>query len=100
MTKNQTIVITGSSSGIGLDLARAFVQRGANVVLNGRDQTKLVQAAASLGVPGQVAYVAGNIGAPETGDTLVRTAVDRFGGIDMLVNNAGDFAPKAFVEVS
>ncbi len=100
MTKNQTVVITGSSSGIGLDLARAFVQRGANVVLNGRDQTKLVQAAASLGAAGQVAYVPGDIGSPETGDTLVRTAVDRFGGVDMLVNNAGDFAPKAFIDVS
>ena len=37
--KNRTVIITGSSSGIGLDIARAFLQEGANVVINGRDAT-------------------------------------------------------------
>lgn len=95
-----TTIITGSSSGIGLDIARAFLHDGANVVLNGRDPEKLVRVAAELGEPQRVATVTGNIGQRDTGEALVHTALEHFGRVDVLVNNAGTFAPKAFVEVT
>lgn len=97
-TKPQTVIITGSSSGIGLDIARAFVERGAGVVLNGRDPDKLAEVAAQF-TDGVVA-VAGDIGAAQTGADLVQAAVERFGGVDVLVNSAGVFAGKPFLDVT
>ncbi|MGE7385627.1 SDR family NAD(P)-dependent oxidoreductase [Streptomyces sp. NPDC004126] len=99
-TTRRTALITGSSSGIGLDIARAFLADGANVVLNGRDADRLAKAAADLGHPARTAWAAGSIAAPETGELLVRTALERFGRIDVLVNNAGVFASKPFTEVT
>lgn len=96
----KTVIITGSSSGMGLDMARAFLSQGSNVVLNGRDPAKLARAAAELGHSEQVATVAGNIGERKTGEALVRTAVERFGGVDVLVNNAGTFGTTPFVDVT
>ncbi|MCX5208824.1 SDR family oxidoreductase [Kitasatospora sp. NBC_00240] len=95
-----TVIVTGSSSGIGLDIARGFLEQGANVVLNGRDPERLAKAAALLGQPDRVAQVTGGIGAAATGEALVRTAVERFGRVDVLVNNAGTFAAKPFTDVT
>ncbi|MFD0266387.1 SDR family NAD(P)-dependent oxidoreductase [Streptomyces sp. NPDC127106] len=95
-----TAVVTGSSGGIGLDIARAFLAQGSRVVLGGRDADRLAKAAAGLGHPDRVARVAGDIGSAATGEALVRAAVERFGGVDVLVNNAGTFAPKPFTEVT
>jgi len=95
-----TTIVTGSSSGIGIDIARAFLNQGGNLVINGRDPDKLTAVAAELGAADRVAAVAGNIGERQTGAALVRTAVERFGRVDVLVNNAGTFAPKPFVDVS
>lgn len=95
-----TAIVTGSSSGIGLDLARAFLERGHNVVVNGRDPSRLAAAAAALDMPERVAAVDGNIGRRETGEALVEAAMERFGRVDVLVNNAGTFSPKPFVEVT
>lgn len=99
-TTTKTAVITGSSSGIGLDIARAFLEAGANVILNGRDPDKLARAAEDLGSPDRVAFVAGNIGVKRTGEALVQVALERFGRVDVLVNNAGTFAPKPFTDVT
>ncbi|MFG1794720.1 SDR family NAD(P)-dependent oxidoreductase [Nocardia sp. NPDC049149] len=98
MTK--TVIVTGSSSGMGRDIARAFVARGDNVVVNGRDAGKLAEVAAELGAPARVATFAGDIGSPATGSALVQAAVERFGGVDVLVNNAGIFGAKPFVDVT
>ncbi|MFF3327019.1 SDR family NAD(P)-dependent oxidoreductase [Streptomyces sp. NPDC002889] len=100
MSETTTAIVTGSSSGIGLDIARAFLDQGANVVLNGRDGDRLAKAAAGLGHPHRIAQVPGSIGAAETGEALVRAAVERFGGVDVLVNNAGTFASKPFTDVT
>jgi NAD(P)-dependent dehydrogenase (short-subunit alcohol dehydrogenase family) len=93
-------VITGAGSGIGFDLARRFLDEGASVVLNGRDEDKLARAAAALGKPDRVALVPGHVGAPDTGRRLVAAARERFGGVDVLVNNAGIFGVKPFLESS
>lgn len=95
-----TAIVTGSSSGIGRDVARAFLEKGGNVVLNGRDPEKLARVAAELGSEGRTAVVAGDIGARETGEALVRAAVDHFGRVDVLINNAGTFGPTPFTDVT
>ena len=95
-----TVLITGASSGIGYDVARGFLEKGANVVLNGRNADKLSAAAESLGHSNRVAMVPGDIGDRETGEAMVRVALERFGSVDVLVNNAGTFNLKPFLEVT
>ncbi len=96
--KCKTVLVTGSSSGIGLDIARGFLEKGFNVVLNARSEEKLSEAACVLGYENRTAVVAGDIGNKETGEKMVRSAVDRFGGVDVLVNNAGIFGLKPFLD--
>ena len=97
---NKTVIITGSSSGIGFDIAQSYLGQGANVILSGRDPVKLAKAFATLGSPEHLAFVVGNTGDKATGESLVRVALERFGRVDVLVNNAGTFAPRAFTEVT
>lgn len=92
--KNETVLITGASSGIGLGIAKAYMEAEANVVLNARNEAKLSAAAEKLGHPDRVALVAGDIGNKATGQRMVDVAVERFGRVDVLVNNAGAFASK------
>ena len=66
-TYPNTVIITGASSGIGLDAARGFLEAGSNVVLNARNVERLTEAAASLGRSDSIALVPGDIGNPETG---------------------------------
>ena len=99
-TQAHTVLITGASSGIGYGIARAFLEKGSNVVLNGRNAEKLTAAAESLGHAERVAVVPGNIGDRETGEAMVRVAVERFGGVAVLVNNAGTFNLKPFLRPS
>jgi NAD(P)-dependent dehydrogenase (short-subunit alcohol dehydrogenase family) len=99
--KDKVVVITGGGTGIGADAARGFRAAGAKVVLNGRREDVLSKTASSVDPTGEnVAYVAGDIGRPETARRLVETAVARFGGIDVLFNNAGVFAPTPFLQVT
>jgi NAD(P)-dependent dehydrogenase (short-subunit alcohol dehydrogenase family) len=99
--KDKVVLITGGGTGIGADAAHGFRAAGANVVLNGRREDLLSKTAASVDPTGEhVVYVAGDIGRPETSQRLVHTAVTRFGGIDVLFNNAGVFAPTPFLQVT
>jgi len=95
-----TTIITGASSGIGLEIARSLLKKGGNVVINGRNSKKLSAVAAELDAEDRIASVAGNIGNSETRVALVNAAVRRFGRVDVLVNNAGTFAAKPFVDVT
>lgn len=94
MTSNKTAIVTGASSGIGLGLTKALLQRGYHVVANSRR----ISDSGALAANGQLALVDGDIGQPETGQQLAETAVRRFGSVDLLVNNAGIFIPKPFTE--
>ncbi|SAI35151.1 gluconate 5-dehydrogenase [Bordetella ansorpii] len=94
----KTVVITGASSGIGYALAQAYLRRGDNVVGNARTMERLRQAAAGLGRPSGFLPVAGDIASAATAREIVRQAVDTFGRIDVLVNNAGIFIPKPIAE--
>ena len=93
---NRTVVITGASSGIGLALAQAFFDAGFYVVANSRGLT----AAGTLRAAGRLALVDGDIGDPETAHKLISTAERTFGTVDILINNAGIFVPRAFHEYS
>lgn len=95
---SNTVLITGASSGIGYDVARGFLEAGANVVLNARNADRLTTAAATLGHQDRIALVPGDIGNPQTGVNMVDAAVQRFGSVDVLVNNAGIFGLKPFLE--
>jgi len=91
------VIITGAGSGIGLDMARAFLARGARLVINGRNREKLESARRGLD-PERVVAVPGEIGDPATGRALAAAAHEQLGGVDVLVNNAGIFAVKPFLE--
>jgi NAD(P)-dependent dehydrogenase (short-subunit alcohol dehydrogenase family) len=97
--QDKVVLITGGGSGIGANTARAFVTAGAKVVLNGRRLDVLESTAAQIDPTGKhLAWIAGDIGQAETRQKLVSAAVERFGGIDILFNNAGVFEPKPFLE--
>lgn len=86
----KTLVITGASSGIGEALALAYAGRGHNVVLAARNKETLDGVAAACErAGGKALVVPTDVTVPDQCKTLVDRAVDRFGGIDVLVNNAG-----------
>lgn len=91
---NHTAIITGASSGIGLGLTKALLSNGYRVVANARRAS----AAGTLEPSPNLVLVDGDVADPETGATLTRTAVERFGSVDLLVNNAGVFVAKPFTE--
>jgi NAD(P)-dependent dehydrogenase (short-subunit alcohol dehydrogenase family) len=90
----KTAIVTGASRGIGAGLVEAFLKRGYNVVANSRHITKANPFAASA----NLALVDGDIGDRSTAAKIVDTAISKFGRIDVLINNAGVFIPKAFTE--
>ncbi len=86
----QTIVITGASSGIGLATARMAVERGARVVLVARDEAALEAEAARMAARGgQAAVAVADVGDRAAVDAAARKAVEAFGGFDTWVNVAG-----------
>ena len=90
----KTAIVTGASRGIGAGLVEAFLKRGYSVVANSRNITKANPFAASP----KLALVDGDIGDRNTAAKIVGTAISKFGRIDVLINNAGVFIPKAFTE--
>jgi NAD(P)-dependent dehydrogenase (short-subunit alcohol dehydrogenase family) len=97
---SKVAIITGGGSGIGKEVAEQLVAAGASVVIGGRDQAKLAQAAETIDPSGvHVRFVAGDIADPRTAQALVDVATQAFGGVDILINNAGIFSPKPFLEV-
>lgn len=98
--KKQTVIITGASSGIGLETARYFLNQGDNVVINSQTAVKLEKVYHELGAGENLAMVAGNVSDKTTGEALVQTALERFGSADVLINNAGIYENKPFLEVT
>jgi 3-hydroxybutyrate dehydrogenase len=88
----RTAIVTGSTSGIGLGIARRLAAEGANIVLNGFGAAAEIEAIRSaLGAEGgvDVLYDAADMSRPEAIEAMVGRAIDAFGGVDVLVNNAG-----------
>jgi 3-oxoacyl-[acyl-carrier protein] reductase len=91
---DRTAIITGGSRGLGREIARQYVEAGANVLITGRDQAALDEAAGALGVAALRADVA------EVADcaAVVAAAEERFGPVTILVNNAGVYGPMGAIE--
>ena len=88
MLKNKTALVTGSTSGIGLGIAKALARQGANVVLNGFGDVEAAKAeVAAFGT--RVSYHGADMSRPEQIEDMMRAAAEEFGRIDILVNNAG-----------
>ena len=88
MLKGKTALITGSTSGIGLGIAKALAKQGANIVLNGfGDHAGPEAEIAALGA--KVAYHGADMSKPPEIEAMVKFAQDKFGSVDILVNNAG-----------
>lgn len=84
----KTAIVTGASRGIGLAIAQRLIDDGANVVITARGEDALIEAVDTLG-PERAAYVAGKADDPQHQAETVALAIERFGSLDLLVNNTG-----------
>ena len=91
--KRKTMIVTGAARGIGAGITNALLERGYNVVGNSLNIT-----ASAFPPTAQLAVVRGDIGNPSTAREITSTALDTFGSIDGVVNNAGIFLTKPFTE--
>lgn len=99
--RGATVVITGATSGIGYETARAFAAAGANVVVAGRRKERLDELTAAIGkAGGQALGVQTDVSEFTQVEALVARARERFGGLDVIVNNAGVGLAAAFADVS
>lgn len=85
----QTAVVTGASKGIGKAIAERFADEGANVVVNSRSSERAEAAAADVGSDGNAVGIAADVSNYDEVEALIDGAVDEFGSIDIMVNNAG-----------
>ena len=92
--QKQVAIVTGASSGIGLGITRALLERGYQVVANSRTISK----SKDLKPSADLVLVDGDIGKKETAIKVVDAAMKRFNRVDLLVNNAGIYMPKPFTE--
>jgi short-subunit dehydrogenase len=97
-SSSKTYVITGASTGIGAALARAWAARGDNVVLAARNEDALRELAEACGPNALV--VRTDVTDPAQCEAMCKAAVERFGGIDVLVNNAGISMWARFREIT
>jgi 3-oxoacyl-[acyl-carrier protein] reductase len=86
---NRTAIVTGGSRGIGFAIAEALLARGATVAITARDAAGVRAAAERLGGGARVLPLDGDVGNPQSAQALVDRAAAVFGGLDVLVNNAG-----------
>jgi NAD(P)-dependent dehydrogenase (short-subunit alcohol dehydrogenase family) len=93
MASGKTVIVTGASQGIGAAIVQAFLVRDYKVVATSRSISK-----AGHPPSPDIALVDGDIGQAETAAKVVKTAIDTFGSIDYLVNNAGIYFSKPFTE--
>src|SRR5262249_15647625 len=92
MLKGKTAVVTGSTSGIGLGIARALAGEGANVVLNGfgdANEIEKIRASVEKEFGVKAAYSPADMTKPAEIAAMIKTAEQTFGGVDILINNAG-----------
>jgi 3-oxoacyl-[acyl-carrier protein] reductase len=95
--RDRVCLVTGSTAGIGRETARLLAEEGARVVISGRDQSRVDEAAAAIGAALGVAVDLGTPGGP---GTLVETATSEVGPVDCLVNNVGIAYQRSFDELT
>jgi 3-oxoacyl-[acyl-carrier protein] reductase len=98
----RSVIVTGGSKGIGKGIARVFARSGANVLVAARDEATLQAAADDLGkeAGGRVETVVADVSKVADCRLIADTAVERFGGIDVLCANAGIFPEKLLAEMT
>lgn len=98
----RSVVVTGGSKGIGKGIARVFARVGANVLLAARDEMVLAAAAEELGkeADGRVETVAADVSRVDDCRRIAGTAVELFGGIDVLCANAGVYPDRSLMELT
>ncbi|MDE2303883.1 MAG: SDR family oxidoreductase [Sphingomonadales bacterium] len=94
----RTAIITGAGSGIGLAAARMLHAAGLAVLGVGRDRGKLVALEGTIGDPARLATLSVDVTGKDAPATIVAAALDRFGSIDFVINNAGVGSPKPLDE--
>ena len=97
MTDNKTWFITGAGRGMGVDIAKAALAAGHAVVASGRNPERV---SAALGAHDDLLAVKLDVTDPADAQAAAQAAVERFGRIDVLVNNAGNFYAGFFEELS
>jgi 3alpha(or 20beta)-hydroxysteroid dehydrogenase len=85
---NKVVVLTGAGSGIGLEAVKLFAKEGAKLMLAGRNEAAL-KSAVQVASAGNAAYLVTDVSKPEDNQRLMKTAEDKFGGVDIFVANAG-----------
>jgi short-subunit dehydrogenase len=98
--QDKVVVVTGSSRGIGREIARQALEAGAKVVLNGRDAAVLEAARVALGVPNRTMAIVADLSRSEEAEYLIATTLAAWGQIDVLVNNAGLSMRGAFADLN
>lgn len=96
--QDRVVVITGASSGFGEAIARSCSRAGARVILVARSAAKLEQLAAELGGPSRAAAIAADVTSDSDVARMAAEAIQHFGHVDVLVNNAGFGILDAFVD--
>ena len=98
----KSAIVTGSSSGIGRSIAERFAEDGANVVVSSREQDNVDPVAEEIneGDGGRALAIECDVRDREAVDAMVETTVDEFGGVDVLVNNAGASFMADFEDIS
>jgi NAD(P)-dependent dehydrogenase (short-subunit alcohol dehydrogenase family) len=94
----KTVIVTGVAGGLGFAIAEAYLKRGYNVVGSDISTERLKDAAARLGNPANFVGVPGDIAKKTTATEIFARAIEAFGKVDVLVNNAGIFIPKQITE--
>ncbi|HEX6646909.1 MAG TPA: glucose 1-dehydrogenase [Nitrososphaeraceae archaeon] len=96
--QKRVVVITGSSRGIGKAIAKEFAKNNYSVLLNARDEKELIETVQEIkneiSDPSQVAYLTGDISEEKICTSLIEEAINKFGRINVLVNNAGISGPS------
>jgi 3-oxoacyl-[acyl-carrier protein] reductase len=97
--KDKVVIVTGASRGIGAATAREFARHGARLVLTARTAPAIERLAREIGDDGGEALaVPGDVAVYADVEAVVRTAVERFGRLDLVINNAGVIEPIARLE--
>jgi NAD(P)-dependent dehydrogenase (short-subunit alcohol dehydrogenase family) len=96
--KDRVVVITGGGGGIGKAAAARFLDEGARVVLSSRRREVLDAARRELDADDRIALFPGDVSVPTAAAELIDTAVDRFGGVDVLANSTGIFRVTPFLD--
>src|SRR5438552_19007679 len=97
MSNNKVWFITGAGRGMGLDIAKAALTAGHMVVATGRNTDRVIKA---IGKADNLLVVKLDVTSPADAEASIKTAVDKFGRIDVLVNNAASFYAGFFEELT